>query len=144
MHQTLVVLLACISLLAGCGSPSPDTEPSALPAQVETKAQYRKISAIEAKNIMDETEDYILLDVRTYEEFWEKRINGSILIPDYEIADRVEKELPDKDALIFVYCRSGRRSAIAAKELCSMGYSNVYDFGGIIDWPYDTVSGEFN
>ena len=141
MNQIIVVLLACISLFALFGSPSPGTEPSETPpAQVETKGQYRKISAAEAKSMMDEIDGYILLDVRTEEEFLEKRINGSILIPDYEIADRVEKELPDKDALILVYCRSGRRSANASNELCSMGYTNVYDFGGIIDWPYETVA----
>jgi phage shock protein E len=91
---------------------------------------------------MEDTEDYILLDVRTEEEFQELRIDGAILIPDDQIGAKVQKQLPDKDTTILVYCRSGRRSANAAKELVQMGYAGIYDFGGIIDWPYDTVSGE--
>ena len=72
----------------------------------------------------------------------EQRLEGAILIPDYEIRIRAEKELPDKNAIILIYCRSGRRSELAAVELVNLGYTNVYDFGGIIDWPYETVSGE--
>ena len=67
-------------------------------------------------------------------------IEGAILIPDYEISERIETEIPNKDALILVYCRSGRRSANVAHKMVSMGYTNVYDFGGIIDWPYDVIS----
>ena len=66
-------------------------------------------------------------------------IEGAIMIPEYEIAKRAEKELPDKDALILVYCRSGRRSKIASEELARLGYTNVKEFGGIIDWPYEIV-----
>jgi len=102
---------------------------------------YRKISAAEAREIMESAKDYILLDVRTEPEFSEQRIEGAILIPDFEIADRAESELPDKDALILIYCRSGRRSANAANELLGMGYTNVYDFGGILDWDYETING---
>ena len=91
--------------------------------------------------MMNESKPYILLDVRTDEEFKEKRIDGAILIPNYEIKERAIAELPDKSILILIYCRSGRRSADAAKALIDMGYTNVYDFGGINDWPYDTVSG---
>ena len=105
----------------------------------KTGAVYAKISAQHAKSMMDEGKSYILLDVRTDAEYKEIRIEGAILIPDTEIKDRAESELPDKDALILVYCRSGRRSASAANELVSMGYSNVYDFGGILDWPYETT-----
>ena len=100
---------------------------------------YRKISAEEAREIMESSENYILLDVRTEEEYREKRIGGAMLIPDYEITKRAETELPDKNALILVYCRSGKRSANAAMELVNMGYANVYDFGGILDWPYETA-----
>ena len=100
---------------------------------------YRKISAEEAREIMESSENYILLDVRTEEEYREKRIGGAMLIPDYEITKRAEAELPDKNALILVYCRSGKRSANAAMELVNMGYANVYDFGGILDWPYETA-----
>jgi rhodanese-related sulfurtransferase len=104
------------------------------------EAVYRKISAEEARKIMESTDDFILLDVRTDEEFKEKRIDGAILIPNNEIAGRAGLELPEKNAIILIYCRSGRRSAIAAKELVDMGYKRVYDFGGIIDWPYETTS----
>ena len=89
--------------------------------------------------MMNELTDYILLDVRTAEEFREIRIAGAVLIPDNEIRGRAAAELSDKNAVILVYCRSGRRSANAAYELIGMGYKNVYDFGGIIDWPYSTI-----
>ncbi|WMJ82549.1 redoxin domain-containing protein [Oscillospiraceae bacterium LTW-04] len=105
---------------------------------------YTKIDAENAKQMMDEfseTEDstYVLLDVRTEQEYKEKRIPGAVLIPDYELAERAQAELPDKRQVIFVYCRSGRRSEAAAKELVAMGYNHVYDMGGIIDWPYETT-----
>lgn len=100
-------------------------------------AEYRKISPQEAKEQMDSGDGYILLDVRTQPEFDEEHIGGAMLIPDTELSARAEQELTDKDATILVYCRSGRRSELAAKELVNLGYSNVYDFGGIIDWPYD-------
>ncbi|WP_188118539.1 rhodanese-like domain-containing protein [Thermoclostridium caenicola] len=87
-------------------------------------------------------QDIIMVDVRTPEEYREKRIPGSILLPDYEIRGRAAEVIPDRNARIVVYCRSGRRSAEAAKVLKDMGYQNVYDLGGIIDWPYETISGE--
>lgn len=100
---------------------------------------YEQISAKEAKEIMDVETEYIIIDARTESEFAEGHIMGAILIPEYEIADRAEKEIPDKDTLILVYCRSGRRSKIASEELVKLGYTNVKEFGGIIDWPYETV-----
>ena len=100
---------------------------------------YEQITAKEAKTIMDTETDYIIIDARTEEEFTEGHIENAILIPEYEIAQRAEKELPDKDALILVYCRSGRRSKIASEELVNLGYTNVKEFGGIIDWPYEIV-----
>ena len=102
---------------------------------------YRKISAEEAKLIIDGDEPYILLDVRTEGEYSELRIDGAVLIPHSEIKLRASDELPDKDVTILVYCRSGARSAAASETLAKMGYRHVYDFGGIIDWPYGTVSG---
>lgn len=96
------------------------------------------ITAEEAKKIMDTEKDYIILDVRTQEEFDEKHISGAVLIPDYEIADKAEDILTDKNQLILVYCRSGRRSKLAAEELVKLGYTNIKEFGGIIDWPYET------
>ncbi|MEE0945375.1 MAG: rhodanese-like domain-containing protein [Acutalibacteraceae bacterium] len=100
---------------------------------------YEQITAEQAKTIMDTEKDYIIIDARTEEEFAEGHIENAILIPEYEIKDRAEKELPDKEQLILVYCRSGRRSKIASEELVKLGYTNVKEFGGIIDWPYDIV-----
>ena len=100
---------------------------------------YEQITAEQAKNIMDTEKDYVIIDARTEEEFAEGHIENAILIPEYEIKDRAEKELPDKEQLILVYCRSGRRSKIASEELVKLGYTNVKEFGGIIDWPYDIV-----
>ena len=100
---------------------------------------YEQITPEQAKTMMDTQSEYILIDARTTEEFAEGHIEDAILIPEYEIANRAEKELPNKDALILVYCRSGRRSKIASEELVKLGYTNVKEFGGIIDWPYDVV-----
>ena len=102
-------------------------------------ATYEQISGAEAKALMDSESGYIIIDARTQEEYDEGHIPGAILIPEYEIADRAEKELLDKNQLILVYCRSGRRSKIAAEELVKLGYSYVKEFGGIIDWEYETV-----
>ena len=122
---TLLYLL----LLSGCSQ-----------SETITETNYMQITAKEAKNIMDNETDYIILDVRTEEEFSEGHINDAILIPDYEIADKAEEILTDKDQLILVYCRSGRRSKLAADSLVTMGYTNIKEFGGIIDWPYDIVT----
>ena len=102
-------------------------------------ATYEQISGAEAKALMDSESGYIIIDARTQEEYNQGHIPGAIMIPEYEIADRAEKELPDKDQLILVYCRSGRRSKIASEELVKLGYTNVKEFGGIIDWKYEIV-----
>ena len=100
---------------------------------------YKKISPAEAKALIDGG-NVIILDVRTQGEFDEGHIKGAVLLPDYEIGAKAAKVLPDKDAKILVYCRTGRRSALAAKELIVMGYTDVLDFGGLqTDWPYETV-----
>ena len=106
-------------------------------SSVGGSATYEQISGAEAKALMDSESGYIILDVREQDEYNEGHIPGAILIPYGEIADRAEKELPDKDQLILVYCRSGRRSKIAAEELVKLGYTNVKEFGGIIDWEYE-------
>lgn len=103
---------------------------------------YVKISPEEAKERLDSGDPLILLDVRTKEENLEQHIPGSLLIPVDILEAEVLEKLPDKEAEILIYCRSGRRSAIAAETLVDLGYTNVKDFGGIIDWPYETVSGE--
>ena len=102
-------------------------------------ATYEQISGAEAKVLMDSESGYIIIDARTQEEYDQGHIPGAILIPEYEIAERAEKEFPDKSQLILVYCRSGRRSKIAAEELVKLGYTNVKEFGGIIDWEYEIV-----
>jgi rhodanese-related sulfurtransferase len=125
---TLLILTACSAM------PAADTSEPVL-------AEYIKISAEDAKRMMNES-DVIIVDVRTTEEFEEARIEGSILIPDYDIAQLAAEMLPDKEATILIYCRSGRRSELASRILIEQGYRNVYDFGGIVDWPYETISGE--
>jgi len=105
------------------------------------KAAVRNISAKEAKAIMDEGKPYTLLDVRTSGEFGEGHIKGAKLIPVDEVEFRAPKELPDKNAVILVYCASGARSARASKILAKMGYVNVNNFGGIMNWPYETAGG---
>lgn len=104
------------------------------------KGTYMQITAQEAKEIMDTETGYVILDVRTESEYAEGHIKGAVLIPDTEIGKRAEKELTDKEQLILVYCRSGRRSKNAAEELANLGYTNVKEFGGIISWPYETVT----
>ena len=122
MLLTLALLFGCVGCVSDGGS-----------------ATYEQISGAEAKALMDSESGYIIIDARTQEEYDQGHIPGAIMIPEYEIADRAEKELPDKDQLILVYCRSGRRSKIAAEELVKLGYTNVKEFGGIIDWEYETV-----
>ena len=98
---------------------------------------YEQITAEEAKKIMDSGEEHIILDTREQDEFDEGHIPGAILIPYTEIENKAEAMLPDKDKLILVYCRSGRRSKIAAESLAKLGYTNVKELSGIIDWPYE-------
>lgn len=125
----IIMLLVSLSLfgMTACGGENNKT------------STYEQITAEQAKTIMDTEKDYIIIDARTEEEFAEGHIKNAILIPEYEIAERAEKELPDKEQLILVYCRSGRRSKIASEELVKLGYTNVKEFGGIIDWTYKTV-----
>ena len=100
---------------------------------------YESITAEEAKKIMDTQDDFIILDVRTDSEYEEGHIENAILIPDYEMSTKAEELLKDKNQLILVYCRSGRRSKNASEILASLGYANVKEFGGIIDWKYEIV-----
>ena len=103
-------------------------------------SDYSTITAKEAKDMMDKDSTITIIDVRTEEEFNTGHIDGAILIPDTDILEKAEETLTDKSATILVYCRSGRRSALAAADFVEHGYSNVYDFGGIIDWNYDIVT----
>ncbi|MDE6365113.1 MAG: rhodanese-like domain-containing protein [Lachnospiraceae bacterium] len=106
----------------------------------ETENAYMKISAEEAKEVMDNTDSFLLVDVREADEYAYGHIEGALLIPYGEIGERAETELPDKEQTILVYCRSGRRSSIAAQTLTDLGYTDVRDFGGIIDWSYDKIT----
>ena len=108
-------------------------------ANEDAPISYEQITQEAAKKIMDTETGYVIIDARTDEEFAQGHIEGAIMIPEYEIATRAESAIPDKDTLILVYCRSGRRSKIASEELVKIGYTNVKEFGGIIDWPYETV-----
>ena len=110
-----------------------------VPAPRRASQKYLTLTAEEAKARLDEDDSIILLDVRTQEEFDEGHIPGAVCLPSEDIS--ADLPLPfDKDAEILVYCRSGRRSAEAAEKLADMGYENVADFGGIIDWPYETTT----
>lgn len=100
-----------------------------------SSSAYHKISAEKAKTMMEQ-ETVIIVDVRTLEEYNEGHIAKAILIPNETIGSTQPSQLPDKDALILVYCRSGNRSKQAAEKLVAMGYTKIYDFGGIIDWTY--------
>ena len=101
---------------------------------------YREISSDEAAVMMTEETNYIILDVRRADEFAEKHIPGAINVPNEAIGDTEIPDLPVKDQLILVYCRSGNRSKQAAKKLVALGYTNVVEFGGINDWTGETVS----
>lgn len=126
MKKSIFLFLA-VMLLTACGQDKENDQ----------GALYVNITAEEAKQIMDSEEGYIILDVRTQEEYDEGHIPGAIVISHEEIAEKAEEVLTDKDQLILVYCRSGRRSKIAAEALAELGYTNIKEFGGILDWPYE-------
>jgi rhodanese-related sulfurtransferase len=128
MKKCLAVLLAVL-LLTGCEQTKGKSQ----------EAVYMNITAEQAKEIMDSQEGYIILDTRTQEEYDQGHIPGAIVIPHDEVLEKAEAQLPDKDQLILVYCRSGRRSKLAAEDLVKLGYTNIREFGGILDWPYETV-----
>jgi len=151
MKKALFLLLICI-ILTSCeenkaigiigGADGPTAIIVADSSDKGGKAavhSYEIISQDKAKEIMDSGENHIIIDVREKDEYDEGHIPGAILIPHLSINELADKMLPDKDALILVYCRSGRRSKIAADSLAKLGYSNVKEFGGIIDWKYDIV-----
>ena len=125
--KKLIVLFLAVMLLTACGQDKENDQ----------GAVYVNITAEEAKQIMDSEEGYIILDVRTQDEYDEGHIPGAIVISHEEIEEKAEEVLTDKDQLILVYCRSGRRSKIAAEALVELGYTNIKEFGGIIDWPYE-------
>ena len=129
MKKLLPIFITAL-LLVGCA------------AHTEREVSYRQITMDEAVAMMEEEEGYIILDVRTAAEFDEKHIPGAINIPNETIGTDAIPELPDKDQLILVYCRSGNRSKQASEKLVKLGYTNVVEFGGIIDWPGETETNE--
>ena len=130
MKRWVVILILAALVLCGCG------------ASEENAETYLQITADEAAERMAEETDYILLDVRTEEEFAAEHIPGAICIPNETIGDSAIPELPDKDQTIFIYCRSGNRSKDAAEKLVRQSYTHIIEFGGINDWNGETVSGE--
>lgn len=128
MRKIFALLLALL-FLTGCAAPAGGSS-------------YRQISMNEAVAMMEEETEYIILDVRTSEEFADKHIPGAINVPNEIIETQALSQLPDKDQLIMVYCRSGNRSKQASKKLVALGYTNVVEFGGINDWQGETVSGD--
>ena len=125
--KKIITLLLFILVFSGCAAQS-------------EKASYRQVSTDEVINIMKEEKDYIILDVRTPEEFKSKHIPGAINIPNETIGTEEIPELPDKEQLIMIYCRSGNRSKQAAEKLAAQGYTNIVEFGGINDWTVEAVT----
>ena len=128
--KIIIPLLLALLTLSACAAPvesSPD--------------KYRMIGMEEAAAMMEQEENHLILDVRTPEEFAQGHIPGAVNLPNEDIGTEPPALLPDKEQLIMVYCRSGNRSKQASQKLADMGYSNIVEFGGIIDWPGETVSG---
>ena len=128
----IVSVILCIFLVACTNNTTTKSDEG-------EKVMFKQITPEEAKKIMNSGEEHIILDTREQSEFDEGHIPGAILIPYTEIETKAEQMLPDKNAQILVYCRSGRRSKIASESLTNIGYTNVKEFGGIIDWPYEVA-----
>lgn len=127
--KKLIPFLLAVLLLSGCTAPD------------KKAGSYRQINMDEAVSLMQEESGYIILDVRRPDEFKEKHIPGAVNIPNETIGTAEIPALPDKDQLILVYCRSGNRSKQASEKLVALGYTNVVEFGGIIDWTGETATG---
>ena len=137
MINSLILLLGL--LLTGCGNAGND---SADVTSENSSATYTQISQEEAKEMMGKDDDHIVVDVRRADEYAAGHIPGAILIPNEEIGTEQPAELPNLDQIILIYCRSGNRSKQASQKLADMGYTNVYEFGGIIDWTGEVVTGD--
>ena len=134
LFAALAAVLAL--LLVSCGG----TKDKPVPTEEDapSKAAYHKISAEEAYEMMV-SQEVVVVDVRTREEYESGHIENAVLVPNESIGSEMPEALPDKEATLLVYCRSGRRSKDAAQKLLELGYQNVFDFGGVIDWPYELV-----
>ena len=123
------LLLLLIVSLAGCGSREEDAK---------NTASYQQITAEEAKSMMDEQPDAVILDVREQDEYDAGHIPGAVLLPVSTINEETAASaIPEKDTVVLVYCRSGNRSKTASQALADLGYTQIYEFGGIKDWPYE-------
>lgn len=131
MKKWISILISAL-FLGGCTGNSDVYAPQ--------NGSYRQVGMDEAIRIMDEETGYIILDVRRPDEFASGHIPGAINVPNEEIGDEDVPQLPDKDQLILIYCRSGNRSKQAAKKLIALGYTNLIEFGGIMDWPGEIVT----
>ena len=131
----LGILILCTMSLIGCGTNEKEME-----GETMEKNKYLQITMTEAVEMMKTEANYIILDVRTHEEYNEGHIPGAICIPNETIGSGDLSALPDKDQLIMVYCRSGNRSKQASEKLVLLGYSNIVEFGGIRDWTGDIVT----
>ncbi|MBR6950420.1 MAG: rhodanese-like domain-containing protein [Oscillospiraceae bacterium] len=138
MKRFVLLLAASLLLLAGCGSGKREREKE----EPAASGSYRQISQEEALRMMEEETGYVILDVRRADEFEAGHIPNALLIPNESIEDVPPAQLPDKEQLILIYCRSGNRSKQAAQKLADMGYVNVCEFGGINTWPGEIVTGE--
>ncbi|MBE5972892.1 MAG: rhodanese-like domain-containing protein [Lachnoclostridium sp.] len=136
MRKNIFVILAMIMILSLVGC---DKNAAAGQAQNANEASYTQISMDEAVTMMEEETDYIILDVRRPDEFADKHIPNAINVPNETIGEDEIPELPNKDQIILVYCRSGNRSKQASEKLAALGYTKVYEFGGINDWKGETV-----
>lgn len=140
LRYSMVILALSLSLISCTGNSGSSEREEGVDVATVITAQYRKISPQLAKEMMDSGDPVTIVDVRTDAEYRQGHIDGALLLPNESISTSERpSSLPDLSATILVYCRSGNRSAQAARKLASLGYVNVYDFGGIIDWPYETV-----
>ncbi|MGH4121096.1 rhodanese-like domain-containing protein [Clostridium sp.] len=133
----LITAILMVGVFSGCSNKNIETKNEVTTAQKEIN--FSNITPEEAKKRIDSEKGIIILDVRTKEEYETGHIENSILMPVDTIVEEAKKNLVDKEATIFVYCRSGNRSAAAAGILVEQGYINVYNLGGIINWPYEVV-----
>ncbi|MFH1512989.1 MAG: rhodanese-like domain-containing protein [Bacillota bacterium] len=130
-------LLAVAAAVSACTGGAPAAQETQAP--VSEAAEYRKINTADAKAMIDSDVSLLILDVREQYEFDAGHIEGAVLLPSGSVSAKAAEVLPDQNQTILVYCRSGNRSKTAANMLLEMGYTQVYDFGGIIDWPYEVV-----
>ncbi|HEY5583229.1 MAG TPA: rhodanese-like domain-containing protein [Ruminiclostridium sp.] len=148
-NKIMLIILMLIALGAiACGTTgiSQTQEDSKNTTAIQSDSgdalNYTNIRPEDAKKRLDGEDVITLLDVRTQEEYIEKHIPNSVLLPVEVIEKEAPSKLTDKDATIFVYCKTGRRSVVASETLVKMGYTKVYNLGGINDWTYETESGK--